>query len=321
VLDRLVADVGAPVARVLFDRGVEVTRAADGGWRLPHLLGEVAAAPVDPDALMARHGLRPVVLASTGAFGAERVHLVSAAGTLGWRPPVERLYDDPVTAGEALRLRFLTDALEHHCVRLAESYARVSAEARRLMAMFGARELSVLSGQPEPYFELDALLACAARAYDGVRALVWATFGDEGLVRSPRGSRRPSGDRPAARRFDDVVRDARRAPAVLRDALTGSWADLGADVRAYRRALLHMDSADLGHASVRLRRLDDDVLAVSIPIPDNPRAGERRRYTYARRLDALGYGWLLTTEVMRVVTLTVVAVTDHGLDEGVRFGR
>jgi hypothetical protein len=316
VLDQLIADVGAPVARVIFDRGVETFRAADGRWRLPHPLGELAAPSADPHALVARHGLRPVVLASTGPLGATRTHLVSAAGTLGWRPPIERLYEDAVTAGDALRLRYLVDALDHHCTRLAESYGRVNMAARRLMAAFGTRELAVLSGQPEPYYEFDALLSCAARAYETVRSLVWVTFGDDGLARSRRAARRYP-----ARRFDDFVRDCRRTPAVLRDALLESWSDHGADVNAYRRCLHHLDAADFGYASVRLRLLDDDLWAVSVPIPDNPRVGARQRYTFANRLDALDYGWSLTTEVMRVVSLTVLAVTDHGLDDGVRFGR
>jgi hypothetical protein len=221
-----------------------------------------------------------------------------------------------VTAGDALRLRFLLDALEYHCTRLAESYARVNVAARRLMVTFGTRELAVLSGQPEPYYELDALLACAARAYETVRSLVWVTFGDEGRSRSRRAARRGP-----ARRFDDVVRDCRRTPVVLRDALLESWAGHGADVQAYRRCLHHLDAADFGYASVRLRLLEDDLWAVAVPVPDNPRVGERQRYTFSHRLDALDYGWSLTTEVMRVVSLTVLAVTDHGLDNGVRFGR
>jgi hypothetical protein len=120
---------------------------------------------------------------------------------------------------------------------------------------------------------------------------------------------------------DELVRASRRMPPVLREALLESWDAYGATIAPYRRCLHHLNAADFGYASVRLRRLGDDLWAVTVPLPDNPDAGSRTRHAFTRRLDALHHGWALTTEVMRLVSLTVFAITDPALDEGVRFGR
>jgi hypothetical protein len=149
-----------------------------------------------------------------------------------------------------------------------------------------------------------------------VRSLAWNTFGDDGLAHARR-----HGRRSPPRRVEELVRASRRMPPVLADALLESWAAYGATVAPYRRCLHQLNAADFGYASVRLRRLDDDLWAVSVPLPDNPEAGARTRHAFARRLDALHHGWALTTEVMRLVSLTVFAITDPALDEGVRFGR
>jgi hypothetical protein len=205
VLDQLLASLGAPASRIVFDHGVETFRSADGRWRVPHPLGELAAPrptrtrspPTTGCARGARHGGR----------ARRRVgHLVSAAGTLGWRPLVERLYEDGATAGDALRLRFALDALEHHCARLAHAYVAVNGAARRLMTMFGSRELQVLSGQPEPYYELDACSRaprartrwCARSRGARSATTAWRTRADAPAAAAPRPPRGGAGARQPA---------------------------------------------------------------------------------------------------------------------------
>lgn len=333
-LDRLLADVGAPVRRVVFARGVEARREGlERPWRLPPpfpgapapavaALAALGMRPVDPPAdasplgtaangvdaadpvaVCARHGLAPLVLVSVGPLGTETTHLVSAAGSFGWRADVGRLYDHPTLGRHALRLRFMLDAIEHHAARSAEGYVMCAASARRAAALFGTGELSTVAGQTALFVELDALLRAVQRTYMGAAQLLAAAF-------TPRRRHAPGRRRPDAldhAPYDALVLGAREAPAELREALLSAWETHGALAGAYRRALRAHDVAEVGHAPVQLARLECDAWAVSIPVAvsTGPRGS---RPPLPRRVDALERAWELATDAMRVVSLVVYAL-------------
>ncbi len=359
-IDRLFADVGTPVRRVVLARGVEAWRDADGddGWYqgahgsaalatavesseraersdsgdgglaliglVPRRTPDVAApaspprrraavrrAPGDdPLVVGLRHGLAPLLLASGGGHGDGTTHLVSSAGTLGWRPPIERLYDDPVVGRRARRLRFQLDALEHHAARAAESYAAAANAARTTAALFGGHELTTLSGQTGLFVELDALLGAVQRTYvSGARLLATA------FPARRRREHDPSAATPPAHgTFDAIVLAARSAPPELRETLLAAWECHGAHAAVYRRALRARDARDLGHAPVQLARLSPDVWAVSVPVATPPGDGLAlaARRAPRRRVDALDRAWSIATDAMRVVSLVVYAIADPG---------
>jgi hypothetical protein len=276
------------------------------------------AAPVDPVVIAAQHGLAPLLLVTRSvATGGDSTHLVSSAGTLGWRPLLDRLYDDRVLGPRALRLRFLLDAVEHHCARAAECYAMSAAAARRTAALFGTRELTTLAGQTALFVELDALLSVVQRTYaDGAR-LFAAAFPprrarDAGAA--PSRDAHPSHDPHAA--VDALVLGARSAPPELREMLLAAWESHGVHARAYRRALRRRDAVELGHAPVQLARLACGVWAVSVPVPPPPgdgldaAAGAHRRAP-RRRVDALERAWAIATDAMRVISLVVYAASER----------
>jgi hypothetical protein len=350
-LDRLFAEVGAPVRRVVFGHGVDLRQEADGRWLVPSPVpsprdpalttlralglapagwtgGAGGASPggreaqpgdarrgepspphdgLDPDALARRHGLRPILLATPGGAGGDVVHLASAAGTLAWRPPLDRVADTPAFAPHARRLRFAVDAVEHHLTGAAERYAAATLAARRAALLFGTHELTALAGHTAAYLEIDAALAAALRIYREVAALVWAAFGPEpGAGAAP--PRVP-------RRFDSAITRARGTPGDLREALLESWATHGAAARVARH-LLTEAAAETAHAPMRVASLEADVWAASIPIPDpcvaarvadRPLAG---RLVARRRVDALDHAWDVSTEALRAATLTLYGVID-----------
>jgi hypothetical protein len=229
------------------------------------------------------------------------LHLATTAGTLAWRPPVDRLADDPALAPHARRLRFAVDALEHHLARAAERYADATLAARRAALLFGTHELTALAGHTAAYLELDAALAAALRVYRGAAALTWSAFGPAG-----RGGGAPP---PRPRRFDAALLRARATPPELRDALLESWAAHGIPARA-ARALLADAAAEVAYAPVRVTSLEPDVWAASVPIPDPSRAGgaASRRAPPRARVDALDRTWAVCTEALRAATLAVYAV-------------
>ena len=340
-LDRLLADVGAPVRRVVFARGVEAVRDANGGWQQPPAfpgaappavaalaalglrpvepppggapggsLGGAAPPSHDPVAVSARHGLAPLLLVTSGALGTETTHLVSTAGALGWRPAIDRLYDDATLARHALRLRFVLDALEHHAGRAAESYVACAAAARRTAALFGTGELTTLAGQTALFVELDALLRAVQRSYVGAARLLAAGFAPR---RGPHARAHPTAHDADLRRtpFDALVLGARGAPVELRETLLAAWETNGARTGAYRRALRAHDVAELGHAPVQLARLEADVWAVSVAVAlgAGPQRG-RGATALPRRQDALDRAWELATDAARVVSLVVFALSE-----------
>jgi hypothetical protein len=335
-LARLLAEAGGPVHRVVFAGGVEVEGDGTGQWTLPaafpgapdpalEALRALGLAPtargaedgpgrrlagavsLDPEALAARHALRPILLATPGGASGDVLHLATTAGTLAWRPPVDRLADAPALALHARRLRFAIDALEHHLARAAERYADATLAARRAALLFGTRELTALAGHTAAYLELDAALAAALRVYRGTAALMWAAFGP--LARRGVDVLPP----PRPRRFDVTLLRARAVPPDLRETLLASWAAHGAPARV-ARGLLADAAAAVAHAPVRVASLEPDVWVASIPIPDPclPAPGEHERAgarTPPRpRVDALERTWAICTEALRAATLAVYAV-------------
>ncbi|MDF1505424.1 hypothetical protein PYV61_20905, partial [Roseisolibacter sp. H3M3-2] len=134
--------------------------------------------PVDPEALLA-DGVRPVVLVTDEADppGDGGAHLVSAAGTIAWRPPLETLADVPSLGAHALRLRFLVDAAEQRAIAAALRYARAADAARQTAALLDARELTTLAVAPALFVEVDALFGAATETLDAVARLVEDAFG------------------------------------------------------------------------------------------------------------------------------------------------
>jgi hypothetical protein len=339
----LLADVDAPIKRVVFSRGVEAWRDPDGGWaslasrpsqgtvhatlaalglrpvaertetqtatavrgadvRSADVRGayvdDACAEGVDPVALAAERGLAPLLLVDAS----DTVYLVSAAGAVGWRAPLERLYFDKRLGARARRLRFLLDAMEHHAVRAAESYVAAASAARRTAMLFGGRNLTTLDGQTALFVELDALLGAVQRTYSGAARLLAAAFphqrGRRGALAGAEG-----GSAPASRAFDDMVLWARGAPPELRETLLAAWELNGAHIPAYRRALRARDAASLGHAPVRVTRLACNTWAVTVPV--------RSPTLSPRRTDALKRAWALATDAMRVVSLVVYAAAER----------
>jgi hypothetical protein len=323
-LDRLLAEIDAPIKRVVFSHGVEAPIASRPSHGTVHAtlaaLGlrpvaertdtltvaargaygdDARAEVVDPVALAAERGLAPLLLVDM----ADTVYLVSAVGSIGWRAPLERLYFDQKLGHRARRLRFLLDVMEHHAVRAAEAYVAAAAAARRTATLFGGRNLTTLDGQTALFVELDALLAAVQRTYAGAARLLAAAFPQ----RARRGALVGVGSEGAGAAvrlaFDDVVLRARGASPELRETLLAAWELNGAHIPAYRHALRSRDAASLGHAPVRVTRLAGGAWAVTVPV--------RSPSLSPRRTDALKRAWALATDAMRVVSLVVYAAAER----------
>ncbi len=295
-LAALLAAADAPVVRVLCTGGV-VWAAADGGWRpaaggpLGDRLGASPAAPAGaaagPRALdrwMAARAVRPVALASPAADGGERLALVSAAGALGWRPPLDELARAAAGAGPAharlrraaVAARPLVDAAEQHALDAAERYARAAAGAARLAELLGAPRLDSVGAPPGLFVAVDALAGAGLRTLAAAEALAAGAFG-RGLL---------------------------GAPPSLRAALLGVRVAHAAPAAAWRRVLRRRAAAGLGHPSVRVRRLRapgaaPGAAAWAVRVPVGAAGGGGG--------DAFEAAWELATEAWRALALASYA--------------
>lgn len=275
--------------RVLCTGGVVWTAAGGAGWRVEgeHTLSDELPGGEGPvldvstvDRWLAAHAVRPVALAAPDAVRGEHLALVSAAGALGWRPPLDVLAAAAIEGAPrlrraALRLRPLVDAAEQHALDATARYARAAATARRVARLLDAPTLDTVGVAPGLFVAVDALAGAGLRTLAAADALATRVFG-RGLLGAPATLRAVLLD----------VRVAHAVPAVAR-----------------RRALLRQAAAGLGPPAVHVRRIDlagDAVWAVYMPVGRGSRPS-------AAPIDAFDAAWVLATEAWRALTLVVYA--------------
>jgi hypothetical protein len=274
---------------------------------------------VDPDALAANDGVRPVLLLTEDVDqpGDGSAHLVSAAGTLAWRPPLETLADTPSLGAHALRLRFMIDAAEQRALSAVLRYARAAEAARQTAVLLDARELTTLAVSPALFVEVDALFGAASETMAAVARLVEDAFGQtpRGQTRRGRTARDVVRDltrepEPRGRRtFDARLLRVRGAPPELRDALLSVWDAHGAAAAGHRRAVRRAAAAELGPPTVRVHRLPEGAWSARLPIASEPSGIDTGGAGRRGRQDAFGLAWTFATEAWRAATLAIYGAT------------
>jgi hypothetical protein len=187
----------------------------------------------------------------------------------------------------------------YHCQQMALGYAAACRSMFRIgLIPFndGAErgDVSTFGGQVELYFELDALTAKARRTYDALGHVIWDAYGH------PR-DRCPGN-------FANFLDVCNRVPDVLHSRLSQSWNTFGVKLKDYRDCILHYTPLDTRIGSACMVRLDCGAWSAKIFIPDNPEARAASKFTFDRRLDALNYGWELTSEVIDVSALVADSI-------------
>lgn len=249
----LLAECDVLPVRVLCTGGVVWQSVGEGRWRAGHdgAVGVDAPTPARSPAAVDRwlraHRVRPVALAvpDVGGPSGERLVLASAAGALGWRPPLELLAAEEVVAAAgpglrrlALRARPLLDAAEQHALDAAERYARAAAVAARSARLFGAPALETVGAAPGLFVAVDALAGAGLRTLAAAEEVAARAFG------------RARGGAPATLRAALLeVRVAHAAPAVARRrSARGAAAGGAAGVWAVRVPVGGADAFDAAWA-------------------------------------------------------------------------
>ena len=239
------------------------------------------------DRWLATHGVHPVALAAPDAVDGERLALVSAAGALGWRPPLDELgmAGAAGAAGQlhrvALQLRPLVDAAEQHALDAIGRYAAAAATAAHVARLLDTPALATIGVRPGLFVAVDALAGAGLRTLAAAETVAAHTFG-RGLLGAP----------PTLRATLLEVRAAHAAPAIV-----------------WRRALRRHAAAGLGPPIVRVRRLTvehDVTWSVRVPVGRELTVGGAR--ATGDSTDAFEAAWSLATEGWRALTLVAYAV-------------
>jgi len=181
-------------------------------------------------------------------------------------------------------LLYVLGSLIYHCRNLAVLYSDIANKNWRISEIMNRSSDGVsFQGQEEAYYEFDALITAARRAYEMSRYILWKAFGGEG---------------GQPRNFETTLKACDGIPLLLRERLHESWTTYGVRLKEYRDCIQHYVPVDLGFATATLRRATDKSWRMQIMIPTNPQVHSKRDFTYDETLDALTYCWEVTNHLL-----------------------
>ncbi len=249
--------------------------------------------------IRARHDLRPVLVREARDSGNLDLLLSTTGQVLNLKS--SELYSPQIAGSRLLPLSFAlaydVNSCLHHCASLAVTYESIIKDYHRLARIpgisLGDSGMVSMGYQPTPYFEFDALVSAARRAFDKIGHYVWQAFEGSG------------GGRPD--NFADLIPRLRHCPLHLAGRLSSSWSAFGSRLKEYRDCTQHFASMDMGFGTgvVMVKKLDDTEWRAWARIPDNPDARSRKNFKYEAGLDALTYGWETTNEVLNLAAEVV----------------
>jgi len=266
--------------------------------RLIHEHG-IRASSLSESALILRsYGLRPVLCIESRPT--EDLELLQSKDATPLELQVSAL-SAAATANVAIlfktfALAYDAGAVLYHCRNLAKAYSAVVARFEQIRQIAGypasESEFVQFGYQPEPYYELDALLSASRRVYDKIAHCVWEAFeGGGGMPNN----------------IADVLLRLRSCPLPLAERLRNSWTCFGERLKDFRDCTQHFASTDLGFGNITMKRLDGEIWAAWARIPDNPEVKSKKKFTYTLGHDALTYGWEVSNEVISLATEAVAA--------------
>jgi hypothetical protein len=263
--------------------------------------GGLEVSPGDEETVAQRHHLRRLAVKQIAENGEERLLILSAKGeVLEAQAPIFHFvqFSKPSMLHLAFALAYDVNATIYHCKQVAGAYVAVCKRHTRIRAILGHPSseagIAQFADQASPYYELDALLSAARRAYDKTGNMLWAAFGN-GV-----------GGRP--RNFADTLNRCPEIPGPLAKQLELSWADKGSKLKDYRDCTQHFTSTDIGMCMVMVKRLEGVVWRATARIPDNPEVKSKNKFTYTLGLDALTYGWEIAKEVVTLSSEVVSSI-------------
>jgi len=307
VVSKKIAKEKYGLIRIIYEKGIEVVLNDNGIWHYRSVRGGNFV-PWKPQLIEKKYGLRPLLKAFWVPQGFQEdllsptnpscLDLYFEAETLliGKKGlSVEQFHD----------LVYVLGALEYHCKRLAYSYCDIALRFANSKGRFEGEE----TGQTfapmhtcEPLYEFDALITVAIRCYEMIRIVLWSVFfKKEGCPRS-------------FEKFLAVCKRSNLLPKLLIDRLNESWGNYGAKAKEYRDCIQHYYTlTKTGWLLPIMNHLGDNLWAVSIILPDNPKAYSHKKFSSEKQIDALSYAWNITDEITTVYRKIADCISDESI--------
>lgn len=286
--------------RVVFQGGIEL-KCINSNWIATS--GVPTGGVVYPslrEAALELHPLKIVLITENRGHGESLTLLLQSDGKTVFGVALSDLINRSLPADLIYPihdLAYLVGSVSYHCQRLTELYVQISSAFARVTQIpggFGENGVAMFGYQREPYYELDALIGSARRAFDSMRIPLWYRFG------TGRGTR--------PRSLKKLLEGNLPLPDPLRKRLAASWEEIGVPLASYRDCIHHYMPIDFGLASARMERLEPGIWIAKILIPDNPEARSKKKFTFALGLDALEYSLQITNELL-VLSQEVIDAT------------
>lgn len=287
---------------VIFEKGVEIKQEDDGLWYFQSSPEKISVA--SPKEVSKKYGLRPILMKCHGYSGEDVGRLLPLKGTevLGFQLSKLHQAASPKKSHiffGTLNLSYVVESVHYHCRRLCEVYSNICRLFVESTVKIIEEDVDAigLGGELEPYFEFEALVTSALRAYNTTRYIIWTAFGPG------------KGSVPAS--FKKTLPLCNSIPRVLKKRLDSSWQQYGKQVQAYRDCVQHYVSIGGLLPTVQMTKLKGDVWSTSAWIPDNPGVKSDKKFTYSLKIDALKYAWKITNEILEISNMLVEAVPEQ----------
>ena len=191
----------------------------------------------------------------------------------------------------AMNLLYVVGAARYHLERLLELYNAISLRSlgSSLASAFKDDQV-VLSGEVEPYFEIEALISATARSFETARYPIWQAFGlDQGCPR----------------KFETAMRKV-ELPEELQ-TWRKQWLGCYLRLREYRDCFHH--NAHFGaRLPFAMANRVNGYWGLLVRLPDNPESKSYGAFTYDENIDALHYGWNLVNDLFDFTEETFGAI-------------
>jgi len=283
--------VGSTLVRIVHEFGLEAMREPDG-WTVSSAEPSARHVFASPAAVAAALGRSPCLVTKRFENGLEASLLLRADGLTPFGLGVTMLSSGdlrPDSLYHAHHIAYLVGAVAYHCEQLAEVYARICRQAVSFSFPGESADRAIYGHQTEPYFEFDAGITAARRAYDVSRHLLWLRFGGTGATPSS---------------FSKALPACTGLPDTLRLRLERSWTDFGKRITNYRDCIQHYVPIDFALSAAVMEKVAG-CWSVRIRIPDNPEVRSKRQFSYVGNRDALAYCRAVAEELLTVMTLVI----------------
>lgn len=298
--------------RIVFEKGIELRCTREKQWAFQSVSekNEFITSEENPEeiphklfhSVYMKYHVRPILI--TSSYSSEHSMLLPSLPMRILDVELSELYTknfEDISFQHLSNLIYSMETMLYHCKQLAEVYCRIC----RSFVSFPFGYLKkvdkvILGGNPETHFEFDALVTDVVRLYEALRYVIWIKFGT------------PKNHVP--RSYKDMLKkipsQKKDFPPLLFNRLKDNWSTIGDRAKKYRDCLQHNSPVIHGRPYVRMSRLDDKVWSASIWIPDNPEDKSQVKFIYDSEIDALTYGWELTSEMVKLVKMVVDEVPE-----------